>query len=220
MRSPFGARRVVWDTVSKKSLHGAEQDRADIVERREAWVEQTEDVDPWRLIFLDESGAKTNMTRGYGWGIGGDRVVDAVPHGHWQTTTMLAAIRVDEVIGQACLALEGPMSGVVFSQYVEQMLVPALKPSDIMVMDNLASHKVKRVAEAIEAAGAQLWYLPPYSPDLNPIERMWSKVKHLIRKAKARAQTTLYDVISQALRAVEPTELTHYCAAAGYAIHE
>lgn len=207
-------------SLLKKSTHAAEQHRADVVERREQWTEQTETLDPARLIFLDESGAKTNMTRGYGWGIGGQRVVDAVPHGHWQTTTMLAAIRIEGVIPEACLALEGPMTGVVFRQYVQQMLTPTLRPGDIVVMDNLASHKVKGVREAIEAAGAELWYLPPYSPDLNPIERMWSKVKALIKKTKARVQTTLYDAIGRALQAVESSELTHYYAAAGYATNE
>lgn len=160
------------------------------------------------------------MTRTYGWGHGGDRVVEAAPHGHWQTTTMLAAIRVDGVIPQACLAFPGATDAQVFLTYVRQMLVPALKSGDIVVMDNLASHKVKGVREAIEAAGAALWYLPPYSPDLNPIERMWSKVKALIRKAKARNQEALYQAIGQALHAVEPSELVHYFAASGYAMNE
>jgi transposase len=172
------------------------------------------------LIFLDESGAKTNMTRHYGWGLGGRRVVEAVPHGHWQTTTMLAAIRIGGVIPEACLALDGPINGAVFEQYVREMLVPTLGPGDIVVMDNLASHKSKGVAEAIAAAGAHLWYLPPYSPDLNPIERMWSKVKALLRKTKARAQTTLYAAIGAALKAVSASELAHYYAAAGYAMNE
>ena len=172
------------------------------------------------MIFLDESGAKTNMTRRYGWGWGGGRVVDTVPHGHWQTTTMVAAIRVDGIIPEACLALEGPITGAVFQQYVRQMLVPTLRPGDIVVMDNLASHKSNDVAEAIEAAGAQLWYLPPYSPDLNPIERMWSKIKAWLNKTKARAQTTLYDAIGAALRTVSAMELAHYYTAAGYATNE
>ena len=160
------------------------------------------------------------MTRTYGWGLGGDRVIEAAPHGHWQTTTMPAAIRVDGVIPQACLAFPGATDAQVFLTYVRQMLVPVLEPGDIVVMDNLASHKVKGVREAIEAAGAALWYLPPYSPDLNPIERMWSKLKTLIRKAKARSRERLYQAIGQALRAVEPGELAHYFAAAGYATEE
>ena len=160
------------------------------------------------------------MTRGYGWCRGGDRVADAVPHGHWQTTTMLAAIRVDGVIGEACLALEGAMTGAVFRQYVEQMLAPVLRPDDVVVMDNLASHKVQGVVAAIESAGACVWYLPPYSPDLNPIKRMWSKVKGLLKHAKARAQASLQTAIGETLRAVESTELRNYYAAAGYATNE
>ena len=188
--------------------------------RRRQWAQETASLEASRLIFLDESGAKTNMTRSYGWGLGGRRVVDAVPHGPWQTTTMLAAIRVDGVIPDACLALEGPITGTVFEQYVREMLVPTLRPGDIVVMDNLASHKSKAVIAAIEAAGAQLWYLPPYSPDLNLIERMWSKIKALLNKTKARVQTSLYDAIGAALRTVTAMELAHYYAAAGYATNE
>jgi transposase len=207
-------------SVQKKSVHAAEQDRPDVVERRRQWAQQTERIDPSRLVFLDESGAKTNMTRTYGWALGGQRVIEAVPHGHWHTTTMLAAIRVEGVIPEACLALEGAINGAVFEQYVREMLAPALQPGDIVVMDNLASHKGKGIAEAIEAAGAHLWYLPPYSPDLNPIERMWSKIKSLLKKTKARAQTSLYRAIGMALQTVSAAELAHYYAAAGYAISE
>lgn len=188
--------------------------------RRQAWAKDTKKTDPRRLIFLDESGAKTNMTRGYGWGSGGDRVVDATPHGHWCTTTMLAAIRADGVIRQACLALQGSMTGAVFRHYIEAMLAPTLRQGDIVVMDNLPSHKVAGVREAIESAGATLWYLPPYSPDLNPIERMWSKVKALIRKAKPRKTKALVTAIGQALQAVKERELPNYYKAAGYDTRE
>lgn len=160
------------------------------------------------------------MTRGYGWGLGGQRVAEAVPHGHWQTTTMLAAIRVDGVIPEACLALEGAINATVFEQYVQDMLVPTLRPGDIVVMDNLASHKGKAVAEAIEAAGTQVGYLPPYSPDFNPIEQMWSQVKALLKKAKARTQKTLYQAIGAALRTVRSSDLAHYYDAAGYATRD
>lgn len=183
-----------------------------------AWSQESGDIDSRRLVFLDESGAKTHMTRLYGWGVGGERVIEATPHGHWATTTMLAAIRVDGVIPQACLAFPGATNGEVFRTYVQQMLAPALSPGDIVVMDNLASHKVKGVREAIEAVGATLWYLPPYSPDLNPIERMWSKVKALVRKTKARDETSLYDAIGEALRCVTTSETTNYFTAAGYAM--
>ena len=157
------------------------------------------------------------MTRGYGWGKNGDRVVDTTPGGHWHSTTMLAAIRCDGVIGEACLAFPGAIDGAMFLMYIEEMLAPTLREGDIVVMDNLPAHKVKGVREAIEAKGAELRYLPPYSPDLNPIEMMWSKVKHLIRKAKARKVRPLYRAIGQALRAVTAEELANYYADCGYA---
>lgn len=158
------------------------------------------------------------MTRLYGWGLGGERVVDTTPGNHWHTTTMLSAIRIDGVIGEACAAFAGATNGEVFRFYVEQMLAPTLRPGDIVVMDNLSSHKVKGIREAIEAVGAELWYLPPYSPDLNPIEPMWSKVKALLRKAKARTEDALYDAIGDALRAVTPSDLRGFYADAGYAM--
>jgi len=157
------------------------------------------------------------MTRGYGWGPGGERVVDTAPGGHWHTTTMLAAIRPNGVIAEACLAFPGATDGAMFLMYVEEMLAPTLSRGDIVVMDNLPVHKVKGVREAIEAQGAELWYLPPYSPDLNPIEMMWSKVKALIRKAKARTVEPLYDAIGEALRAVTAEELENYYEDCGYA---
>lgn len=160
------------------------------------------------------------MTCGYGWGLGGARVVDTTPGGHWHTTTMLAAIRVDGVVGEACVAFPGATDGEVFLFYIEHMLAPTLKPGDIVVMDNLSSHKVKGVREAIEARGAQVWYLPPYSPDYNPIELMWSKVKTLLRRAKARTVKALYQAIGKALHAVRPEELKNYFAHCGYATRE
>lgn len=184
------------------------------------WADDTEDIDPARLIFLDESGAKTDMTRGYGWGIGGARVVDTAPGGHWHTTTMLAAIGVSGIVGEGCLAFPGAIDGETFLFYIEHMLGPTLRPGDIVVMDNLSSHKVKGVSEAIEARGAEVWYLPPYSPDCNPIELMWSKVKTLLRKAKARTAEALYEAIGEALHAVRPEELQNYFAHCGYATRE
>jgi len=130
---------------------------------------------------------------------------------------MLAAIRTDGVIGEACLAFPGATDGAMFLMFIQEMLAPTLSCGDIVVMDNLPAHKVKGVREAIEARGAELWYLPPYSPDLNPIEMMWSKVKHLIRKAKARTVEPLYDAIGQALCAVTAEELANYYSHCGYA---
>ena len=141
---------------------------------------------------------------------------DTVPHGRWGTTTMLSEIRLDAVIEPASLVYQGPTNAGVFLTYVEQCLAPHLKLGDIVVMDNLSSHKVKGVCEAIEAVGADVWYLPPYSPDLNPIEMMWSKVKAILRSIKARNFKTLVDAIATALRKVTSSDLIGYFERAGY----
>lgn len=169
-----------------------------------------------RFVFLDESSAKTNMTRLYGRAPIGQRCRFAVPNGHWKTTTMLSAIRSEGVIDSASLVIDGAVDATVFRGYVERMLAPALRRGDIVVLDNLAAHKVAGVAEAIEAADATLWYLPPYSPDLNPIERMWSKVKARLRVAAASTRDTLIQAIADALRAVGPNECRNYIHGCGY----
>jgi len=171
-------------------------------------------VDSQRFVFLDESGAKTNMKRLYGWAAKAERLVDAVPGGHWQTTTMLSALRSDTVA--TAMVTDGPVDGLVFMGFVTHFLVPVLKPGDIVVMDNLSSHKVKGVREAIEAVGAEVWYLPPYSPDLNPIEQMWSKVKAVLRRLARRTTESLYRAIGKALRQVTPDECCNYFANCGY----
>lgn len=143
-------------------------------------------------------------------------MLDTVPHGNWGTTTMLSAIRLDGVIQSASLVYNGPTDAAVFLTYVENCLAPSLKPRDIVVLDNLSSHKVKGVTEAIEAVGADAWYLPPYSPDFNPIEKMWSKVKAILRSIKARDFKTLVDAIATALREVTSSDLSGYFASCGY----
>lgn len=173
-------------------------------------------VDPDKFVFLDESGGKTNMTRLYGRAPIGERCIDHTPHGHWQTTTMLSAIRATGVMEGATMMFDGAMDGPTFLGYVERCLVPSLQPGDVVVMDNLASHKVAGVREAIEAAGCSLWYLPPYSPDLNPIEKLWSKVKAWLRRVEARTFTDLVQALAAALRAVIPGECANYFAACGY----
>jgi transposase len=202
--------------VQKKTFRAAEQDRPGVSRRRLNFTIAQRFVDPRSLVFLDESGAKTNMTRLYGRSLRGDRVYDAVPHGHWGTTTMLSAIRLDGVIQSASLIYQGSTDAAVFTTYVEQCLAPHLKPGDIVVLDNLSSHKVKGVTEAIEADGADVWYLPPYSPDFNPIEKMWSKVKAILRSIKARDFRTLIDAIATALRKVTSSDLMGYFASCGY----
>ncbi len=171
-------------------------------------------MDPERFVFLDETSANTAMTRLYGWGPRSERLVDAAPHGHWKTTTFVAGLRESGIV--APLVLDGPMTGEVFRAYVEQMLAPSLAPGDVVVMDNLPAHKVTGVREAIQAAGASVLYLPPYSPDLNPIEQFFAKLKALLRKAAARTRDELWDTIGTLLDAFTPREFRNYIVNSGY----
>jgi transposase len=182
--------------------------------RREAWREQTAGLDLHRLVFLDESGAKTNMTRRYGRSFDGERLVEATPHGHWCTTTMLSAMRVDGAT--AAMVIEGPTDADVFGAYVERVLAPSLRPGDIVVMDNLSPHKKPSVIQAIQAAGAEVWFLPPYSSDLNPIEKMWSKIKAFLRKLKARTWEALLAAIKAALEEISESDARHWFQSCGY----
>jgi transposase len=166
------------------------------------------------LVFLDETWTTTNMTRRYGRARCGERLVAGTPHGHWKTTTLLAALRADGIA--APCAIDGAVNGAIFRAWIEQVLAPTLQPGDIVVMDNLGSHKVAGVREAIEAAGATLRYLPPYSPDLNPIEQLFAKLKALLRKAAARTLDALTAAIKAALDAVPKQECANYIANAGY----
>lgn len=168
--------------------------------QRQAWRERVAHVDPHHLVFLDESGARTNMTRLYGRIIGGGRIVDSAPGGHWCTTTMLSALRLDG--STAAMVIEGPTDREVFEAYVRHVLIPNLRDGDIVVLDNLSPHKTPAIVAAIEAAGAEVWFLPPYSPDLDPIEKMWSKVKQFHRSAKARTEQSLLNAIAAALKSV------------------
>jgi transposase len=172
-------------------------------------------MNPAQLVFIDETWATTNMTRQRGRCPRGKRLVAAVPHGHWKTSTFVAALRTAGLT--APLVLDGAMNGEAFRAYVEQFLAPTLAPGDVVIMDNLSSHKVAGVREAIEACGASLLYLPPYSPDLNPIEQSFSKLKALIRKAAARTREALWDAIGQFLPRFPPQECANYFAEAGYA---
>jgi transposase len=171
-------------------------------------------MNPTRLIFLDETWATTNMARRYGRAPRGERVIASVPHGHWKTSTFVAGLREDAIT--APLVIDGAMNGETFRAYVEQFLAPTLAHGDIVIMDNLSSHKVAGVREAIEARGASLIYLPPYSPDLNPIEQAFAKLKALLRKAAPRTVEALWTVIGESLSAYSPSECANYLVDAGY----
>jgi len=203
-----------WADVQKKTGHASEQQRPDILAKRQDWFDGQLDLDPDRLIFIDETGASTKMARLRGWAVKGQRCRAAVPHGHWKTTTFTAGLRLNGLT--APMLLDGPMHGSAFRAYVEQVLVPELNPGDVVVMDNLPAHKVAGVRETIEAAGARLLYLPPYSPDFNPIEMAFSKLKALLRKTAARTVDDLWDAVAQSLDAFTPNECANYFAASGY----
>jgi transposase len=172
-------------------------------------------LDSTRLVFVDETGTNTAMTRLRGRCRTGERLIGRVPHGHWKTTTFVAGLRCDAVT--APFVVDGPMNGEIFLAYLEQGLLPTLVPGDIVVMDNLPAHKIAGVREKIEAAGATLLYLPPYSPDLNPIEQAFAKLKALLRKAAERSVAALWDRIGALLSAFTPQECANYFCHAGYA---
>src|ERR1700730_9203583 len=202
-------------SVSKKSLHASEQDRADVARRRLRWKKYQDRLDPARLVFIDETWAKTNMTRSHGRCAKGKRLVAKVPHGRWRTLTFLAALRADRT--DAPYVLDGPVNGQSFRAYVEQLLVPTLKPGDIVIMDNLGSHKGPPIRRAIRAAGAKLLFLPPYSPDLTAIEQCLAKLKTLLRKAGERTVEATWKRIGQLLDRFTPQECANYVTNAGYA---
>jgi transposase len=171
-------------------------------------------LNPDRLVFIDETWATTNMTRLCGRAPRGQRLVAPVPYGHWKTSTFVAGLRTSGLT--APLVLDGAMNGEAFLAYVEQILAPTLSPGDIVILDNLGSHKVAGVREAIERRGAMLMYLPPYSPDLNPIEKAFAKLKALLRKLAARTVSRLWDALGDLLVRFTPKECTNYLASAGY----
>ncbi|MGH3100884.1 MAG: IS630 family transposase [Thermoleophilia bacterium] len=201
-------------TFKKKTAHAAEQRRPRVDALRRAWFEQQIDLEPERLVFIDEAGTSTKMARRYGRAPRGERCRAAVPHGHWKTTTVTAGLRLDGLI--APLVLDGPMNGAASRAYVEQALVPELERGDIVVLDNLPAHKVAGVREAIEGAGATLLFLPPYSPDFNPIELAFAKLKALLRGVAARTIPALWDAIAAALDRFTPAGCRNYFIAAGY----
>lgn len=191
-----------------------EQDRPDILRRRRAWFDGQLDLDPAKLVFIDETGLSTKMARLRGRAVCGERCRAGVPHGHWKTTTFTGALRLTGMT--APFVYDGAMNGTVFLAYVSQVLVPTLSSGDIVIMDNLPAHKAAGVRKAIEHAGATLVFLPPYSPDFNPIENAFAKLKALLRAKAKRTITALWDAVAELLNQFPPAECANYFAATGY----
>jgi len=183
---------------------------------RVRWAKATKHLDHSRLLFVDESSAKTNMTRRYARAARGARAYDHVPNGRWETTTMIAAVGRNGP--QAPWVIDGPMDGCAFASWAKHVLAPTLVPGDIIALDNLATHRNSEAIRAIEAAGASVWFLPPYSPDLNPIEKMWSKIKTSLRTAKARDPEALFQAIGSAFACVSISDCRNWFASCGYSL--
>ena len=195
-------------------MHASEQECEDVQAARRAWSEAQPGMDLEKLVFIDETWTSTSMTRRYGRAPRGQRCIASAPHGHWKTTTFVAGLRHQQLT--APLVADGPMDGEMFLAYVRQFLCPTLRPGDIVILDNLSCHKVAGVKDAIAAAGAMLLYLPPYSPDLNPIEMAFAKFKEFLRQAQARTVDALWDVIGQTLDRFTPEECANYIRHCGY----
>ena len=198
----------------KKTLHAIEQMRDDVKARREAWQKAQPDMDIDKLVFLDESSINTGMTRLYGRSARGERIVDYAPDVRFRRTSILSSVRSNGDI--VPLIFEGSLNGEIFKEYIAKFLAPTLKKGDIVIMDNLTSHKVRGAIDPILAVGASVVYLPPYSPDLNPIEMMWSKIKACLRKTKARTNELLVKAIAQALDLITPLDILGWFAKDGY----
>jgi transposase len=192
----------------------SERDRPDVARRRTRWKERQDRIAPERLVFIDETWTRTDMEPLRGWALRGQRLTAKVPYGHWKTMTFIAALRHDRI--EAPWMLDGPINAAAFQTYVEKALLPALKPGDLVIMDNLGSHRGAAVRKAIRSARAKLILLPKYSPDLNPIEQVFAKLKHLLRKAAARTIETLVAAVGQLLDTYTPQECANYFANAGY----
>lgn len=202
-------------SASKKIVHASEQERPDVAAARVAWQADQPGLDPTRLVFIDETGTSTNMARLRGRGKRGQRVVGRVPWGHWKVLTFVAALRHDSIT--APFVIDCAMTRAIFVEYLRQCLIPTLQSGDIVVMDNLPAHKGGTVRQIIEAAGAELRYLPAYSPDLNPIEQGFSKLKAHLRKAQERSIETLWQRIGKLLDLFQPQECANFFANSGYA---
>ena len=185
-----------------------------MAEARKQWRDEQPKLSAASLVFIDETWTKTNMTRRHGRAPKGQRLVDAVPHGHWKTSTFVGALRCDGLVAPA--VLDGPINGDAFLAYVEQILRPTLKPGDVVIMDNLRCHKVAGIREAIEAAGARVLFLPPYSPDLNPIEKVFAKLKALLRAKAIRTVDALWEALGGIAQSFTAKECRNYFQSCGY----
>ena len=201
-------------TRKKKTGHASEQEREDVEASRAAWFEGQLDLDPKKLVFIDETSISTSMARRFGWAPRGERCRASIPFGHWKTTTFVAGLRVDRI--DAPMMIDGALDGEAFRAYVEQFLAPTLSTGDTVVMDNVPLHKVAGVGEAIAAKGASVLYLPAYSPDFDPIEKFFSKFKSILQRIAARTTDALEAAVAEALRTVTPDECRNYFAASGY----
>ena len=201
-------------SASKKSVVAGERDRPDVARRRAQWTKYQDRIEPERLVFIDETWTRTDMAPLRGWAPRGRRLTTKVPHGRWKTITFLAALRHDRI--DAPWLLEGPIDGDSFRLYVEKVLLPILRPGDLVIMDNLGSHKSKAVRQLIRSVGAKLFFLPKYSPDLNPIEQVFAKLKHLLRKAAARTVETVCLAVGEVLQHFTPEECANYFQNSGY----
>jgi transposase len=201
-------------SASKKSVVAGERDRPDVARRRSQWTKYQDRVDAKRLVFIDETWTRTDMAPLRGWAPRGSRLVAKVPHGRWKTMTFLAALRYDRI--DAPWFIEGPIDGESFRLYVKEVLLPTLRPGDIVILDNLGSHKSKAVRQLIRSVGARIFFPPKYSPDLNPIEQVFAKLKHILRKAAARTADTVYAAIAEPLDAFKPQECANYLKNLGY----
>ena len=197
-------------------MHASERDTEAGRLRRQAWWQQISQIDPQQLVFLDESGVTTEMTRRYGRALRGERVREGAPAGHWHTLTLLGAISLDGLV--ATMTIESATDSDVFLTYVEQVLCPRLRPGQVVVMDNLSAHKNPSVRERIEQAGARVLYLPPYSPDFNPIEQCWAKIKEYLRTAKARLLDMLEQAITAAIAAITAQNAAAWFHHSGYGV--
>jgi transposase len=185
-----------------------------VARKRERWKAYQGRIDPTRLVFIDETWVKTNMAPLRGWAPRGKRLKAYAPYGHWKTLTFIGALRCDHI--DAPWVIDGPINGDLFSAYVEQVLAPTLSPGDVVVLDNLGSHKAKAARAAVRGRGAHLLFLPPYSPDLNPIEQVFSKLKHMVRKAQPRHVEATWRKLGELLDLFTPQECANYLANSGY----